>query len=57
MLDHVFVSPALYSYRIETDICNEVLHDESLALATDITFPESDHAPVVARFRMPLETA
>ena len=55
MLDHVLVSQALYPYWIETDIFNEVLHDESLAFATDVTFPESDHAPVVARFRFPRE--
>jgi endonuclease/exonuclease/phosphatase family metal-dependent hydrolase len=57
MLDHVLVSQALYPYWIETDIFNEILHDESLRFATDVTFPESDHAPVVARFRPPLETA
>jgi exonuclease III len=51
MLDHVLVSQALYPDWIETDIFNEVLHDESLAFATDVTFPESDHAPVVTRFR------
>lgn len=56
MLDHVLVSQALYPYWIETDIFNEVLHDESLAFATDVKFPESDHAPVVARFRSPGET-
>ncbi|TLZ45810.1 MAG: endonuclease [Methanobacteriota archaeon] len=55
MLDHVLVSQALYPYWIETDIFNEVLHDESLAFATDVTFPESDHAPVVTRFRSPHE--
>lgn len=54
MLDHVFVSQALYPYWVETDIFNEVLHDESLAFAADVRFPESDHAPVVARFRSPL---
>lgn len=57
MLDHVFVSQALYPYWVETDIFNELLHDESLAFAADVRFPESDHAPVVARFRSPTEGA
>lgn len=28
----------------------QLLHDESVAFATDIKYPESDHAPVVATF-------
>ena len=50
MLDHLLVSrPLLASYRT-TEIHNELLHDESIAFATDEKFPESDHAPVVAEF-------
>ncbi|MFD8263731.1 hypothetical protein ACFV19_33695 [Streptomyces griseoluteus] len=33
-----------------SEIHNEVLHDESLAFATDVKYPDSDHAPVVATF-------
>ena len=53
MLDHVIVSKALYPYWVGTSIYNEVLQDESIAFATDVKFPESDHAPVVARFQLP----
>ena len=31
---------------------NEVLHDESAAFAVDRKYPESDHAPVLARFNL-----
>ena len=55
MLDHVVVSPSLYSYWMETDIYNELLQDESIAFGTDKKFPESDHAPVIARFNLPQE--
>jgi endonuclease/exonuclease/phosphatase family metal-dependent hydrolase len=54
MLDHVIVSQAFYQYWVGTDIFNELLPDESIAFATDPKFPESDHAPVVARFRVPV---
>ncbi len=53
MIDHIIVSQALYPYWIETDIFNELLPDESIAFASEIKFPESDHAPVIARFRFP----
>jgi hypothetical protein len=32
---------------------NELLHDESIVFASRIFYPESDHAPVIARFEMP----
>jgi len=53
LLDHVVVSRSLLQFYRHTEIHNEVLHDESVAFATDITFPESDHAPVVAEFVLP----
>jgi hypothetical protein len=37
----------------EVQIHNELLHDESVAFGTDVKFPESDHAPVIAAFEMP----
>lgn len=50
MLDHLLVSrPILAGYK-GTEIHNEKLHDESIAFALDVKFPESDHAPVVAEF-------
>lgn len=53
MLDHVLVSrPLIASYR-GSEIHNELLHDESIAFASDVMFPESDHAPVVATFGLP----
>ncbi len=50
MLDHIVVSRALLAHYRGTEIHNELLHDESLAFRTDVKFPESDHAPVVATF-------
>jgi hypothetical protein len=52
MLDHVMVSNAFYPYWSETSIFNELLPDESVAFASDI-FPDSDHAPLVAKFLVP----
>lgn len=53
MLDHVLISRSLLTYYRGAEIHNELLHDESLAFATDQVFPESDHAPVVAEFNIP----
>jgi exonuclease III len=53
MLDHVLVSRALLAGYRGSEIHNELLHDESLAFATDKLYPESDHAPVVATFELP----
>jgi hypothetical protein len=38
----------LLAYWQTSSAHNEILHDESVAFAADTTFPESDHAPVVA---------
>lgn len=53
MIDHVLVSRSLLAFYRGAEIHNELLHDESSAFATDIKFPESDHAPVVAAFELP----
>lgn len=53
MLDHVFVSRPLSAHYHTAEIHNEVLPDESGAFRTDVAFPESDHAPVVAEFLLP----
>jgi endonuclease/exonuclease/phosphatase family metal-dependent hydrolase len=53
MLDHIFVSRAISAFYRSAEIHNEVLPDESGAFRTDVTFPESDHAPVVAEFLLP----
>jgi len=29
------------------------LHDESIVFASKVFYPESDHAPVIARFELP----
>lgn len=50
MLDHLLVTRNLLAHYRGTEIHNELLHDESGAFATDIKYPESDHAPVVATF-------
>lgn len=50
MLDHVIVSRPLLRFFRGAEIHNEALPDESGAFRTDVNFPESDHAPVVATF-------
>jgi hypothetical protein len=50
MLDHILASRSLLTYYRGTEIHNEALPDESGAFRTDVKFPESDHAPVVADF-------
>lgn len=54
MLDHLLISRALLPFYRHTEIHNEVLHDESAAFADDKKYPESDHAPVVAEFELPV---
>ena len=46
------VSRSLLASYKGAEIHNEVLHDESVAFATDKKFPESDHAPVIAEFEL-----
>lgn len=53
MLDHLLASRSLLSYYKNTEIHNEILHDESIAFATDKKYPESDHAPIIAKFELP----
>lgn len=53
MLDHVLISRNLLEYFKRSEVHNELLHDETIAFATDTEFPESDHAPVVAEFELP----
>lgn len=53
MIDHLLVSRSLLRYHRSTEIHNELLHDESVGFATDEKYPESDHAPVIARFVVP----
>ena len=53
MLDHLLISRSLLALYRNSEIHNEVLHDESAAFADDRKFPESDHAPVIAEFALP----
>lgn len=53
MIDHVLVSRGMLTFFRGTEIHNETLPDESGAFRTDVQFPESDHAPVVAKFELP----
>jgi endonuclease/exonuclease/phosphatase family metal-dependent hydrolase len=53
MLDHILVSRSMLAYFNGSEVHNELLHDESIVFASKISYPESDHAPVVARFEMP----
>jgi exonuclease III len=52
MFDHVLASRALFASFVGAEVHNEVLPDESGAFRTDVKFPESDHAPVVAEFAL-----
>ncbi len=53
MIDHVLMSRSLLGHYRHSEVHNELLHDESIAFATDVKYPESDHAPVVAEFELP----
>lgn len=53
MIDHVLASRELLALYRGAEVHNELLHDESVAFAGDVRFPESDHAPVVAEFAVP----
>ncbi len=55
MIDHVLASRELLQYHRSTEVHNELLHDESISFATDVKYPESDHAPVIAEFELPDE--
>ncbi len=53
MLDRIlFSGPLLQHYR-SCEIHNEILHDESIAFAIDVKYPESDHAPIVVELEFP----
>jgi exonuclease III len=53
MIDHLLISRPFLPFYRGSEIHNEILHDESIAFATDVKFPESDHAPVIAEFELP----
>lgn len=53
MIDHLLVSRTLLAYYRSSEIHNELLHDESIAFATEEKYPESDHAPIIADFELP----
>jgi len=52
MIDHLLISRTLLAHYRGSEIHNELLHDESIAFGTDVKFPESDHAPVIAEFEL-----
>lgn len=51
MIDHILVTRDMLTYYRNTEIHNEVLPDESGS--SDVNYPESDHAPIVAEFILP----
>ncbi len=53
MLDHMLVSRALLAFHRAIEVHNEALGDELVAYATGSRSPESFHAPLVAKFRLP----
>ncbi len=50
LLDHMVVSRRMMASLARAEIHNEMVHDESIAFASDAKYPESDHAPMVAEF-------
>ena len=50
LLDHMVFSQPLLPFYAGAEIHNENLHDESLPFTFDTKYPESDHAPFVAKF-------
>jgi endonuclease/exonuclease/phosphatase family metal-dependent hydrolase len=50
MIDHLLITSNLLEFYCGAEIQNELLHDESIAFATDKLFPASDHAPIAAEF-------
>lgn len=50
LLDHMVVSRRMMASFRHAEIHNEMIHDESVAFASDVKYPESDHAPMVAEF-------
>ena len=52
LLDHMLISRSLLAHYQSAEIHNEVLHDESIAFATDKKYPASDHAPFVVSFTL-----
>lgn len=50
VLDHSIVSRPLIRYFHVAEMQNEALPDESGAFRTDVQFPKSNHATVVAEF-------
>jgi predicted extracellular nuclease len=49
MLDHLLVCRNMLAHYKSSEVHNELIHDESIAFATEDKFPESDHAPVNCR--------
>jgi endonuclease/exonuclease/phosphatase family metal-dependent hydrolase len=54
LLDHMLISRSMLRYYRLAEIHNETLHDEGIAFAFDTKYPESDHAPFVAEFEVPV---
>lgn len=52
MIDHIIASRAFFRSFQHAEVHNEALPDESGAFRTDVKFPESDHAPVIAEFEI-----
>ncbi len=52
MIDHIIASRAFFRSFQHAEVHNEALPDESGAFRTDVKFPESDHAPVIAQFEI-----
>jgi hypothetical protein len=53
MLDHLLDSRALLTRYRGSEVHNESLPNESIAFASDIKYPESDNAPVIADIQLP----
>ncbi|MGI9295136.1 MAG: hypothetical protein ACR2PS_14240 [Pseudomonadales bacterium] len=48
---HIVIATFFRSFQ-HAEVHNEALPDESGAFRTDVKFPESDHAPVIAQLEI-----
>ncbi len=49
MIEHIIASRAFFRSFQHAEVHNEALPDKSSAFRTDVKFPESDHAPLIAQ--------
>ena len=53
MIDHILMSRSLLGSYKRSEVHNELLHDGSIAFASNVKYPKSDQASVIAEFELP----